>query len=155
MRNKEKAIRMFGDDKKIKYIEGTVETYQPKTMKIDYIIHGASPTKSKYFIEKPVETMDSAIIGTKNILEQARISNIKSMIYLSSMEMYGTMNKLNVSEENIGYIDPLNVRSSYSEGKRTCELYCFSYWSEYNIPIKIARIAQTFGAGISKYENRV
>ena len=124
-------------------------------IKVDYIIHAASPTKSKFFVEKPVETLNTAVLGTKNILEFAKNIGIKSMVYLSSMEMYGTMNDENVTEEKLGYINTLNVRSSYSEGKRVCELYCYSYQKEYGFPVKIPRIAQTFGAGISKNENRV
>lgn len=88
-------------------------------------------------------------------LEEAKLSKVKSMVYMSSMEMYGTLNSNNVDEQMQGFIDPLNSRSSYSQGKRTCELYSYSYFYEYGIPVKIARIAQTFGAGISKTENRV
>ena len=77
------------------------------------------------------------------------------MIYLSSMEMYGTMKDENVTEDKIGKIEILNTRSSYSEGKRIAELYCYSYFSEYNVPVKMCRLAQTFGPGISKNETRV
>ena len=99
--------------------------------------------------------MDISIIGTKNILEQAKLSNVKSMVYLSSMEMYGILNLDDVEEGVQGYIDPLNSRSSYSQSKRICELYNYCYFEEYNVQTKIARIAQTFGAGISNKENRV
>ena len=99
--------------------------------------------------------MDISIIGTKKILEQAKICNVKSMVYLSSMEMYGVLNSNDVQEDVQGFIDPLNIRSSYSQSKRICELYSYSYYDEYNVPVKIARIAQTFGAGISSKESRV
>ena len=156
VRDQEKAKEVFRNNQNIFYIEKNIEEYKNiNNLNIDYIIHGASPTKSKMFVNNPVETIDTAILGTKKILEQAKNSKIKSMVYLSSMEMYGTMNSKNVTENDLGYINPLNIRSSYSEGKRICELYCSSYWHEYNIPVKIARIAQTFGAGISKDENRV
>lgn len=154
VRNKKEAEKIFGEEN-IEYIISSIEKYKPTNLEIDYIIHGASPTKSKYFIEKPVETIDISVIGTKNILEQAKISNIKSMVYLSSMEMYGVLDEQNVTEDRQGYIDPLNTRSTYSQGKRICELYNFCYFKEYNLPTKIARIAQTFGAGISEKENRV
>lgn len=155
VRDKKEAESIFENDNNISYVISSVENYEPKDIKIDYIIHGASPTKSKYFVDKPVETMDISIMGTKKILEQAKISNIESMVYLSSMEMYGTLDVENVTEDMQGYIDPLNPRSSYSQGKRICELYNYCYFKEYNIPSKIARIAQTFGAGISSKENRV
>ena len=154
VRNLKDAINLFGKSEYIKYEEKSVEEYITSS-NIDYIIHGASPTKSKFFIEKPVETLDTSVLGTKNILEIAKKNNIKSMVYMSSMEMYGVIEKEDVSEDDIGYIDVLNVRSSYSEGKRIAELYCYSYFSEYDVPVKIARIAQTFGAGVFKNENRV
>lgn len=155
VRDKKEAESIFENDNNISYVISSVENYEPKDIKIDYIIHGASPTKSKYFVDKPVETMDISIMGTKKVLEQAKISNIESMVYLSSMEMYGTLDVDNVTEDMQGYIDPLNPRSSYSQGKRICELYNYCYFKEYNVPSKIARIAQTFGAGISSKENRV
>lgn len=155
VRNQEEAQSIFGNNDSISYIISSIEKYVPENIKIDYIIHGASPTKSKFFIENPVETMDISIMGTKNILEQAKLSKVESMVYLSSMEMYGTLNLDNVVEDVQGYINPLNSRSSYSQSKRICELYNYCYFEEYNIKIKIARIAQTFGAGISKKENRV
>ena len=44
---------------------------------VDYIIHGASATSSKYFVSNPVETILTALRGTKNILEIAREKSIK------------------------------------------------------------------------------
>ena len=156
VRSKEKALNLFGEDEKISYIESSTENFKPDALNIDYIIHAASPTKSKFFVEKPVETLKTAVSGTMNMLELAKNSNVKSFIYLSSMEMYGTMDQENVTEKDLGYIDPLNVRSSYSEGKRMCELLSYSYMSEYGVPVKIGRIAQTFGPGIDVVnENRV
>ena len=90
VRNKENAKQMYGENENIEYIESSIENFNVEDIKVDYIIHAASPTKSKFFIEEPVETMDISIIGTKKILEQAKKSDVKSMIYLSSMEMYGT-----------------------------------------------------------------
>lgn len=46
-----------------------------------------------------------------------------------------------MTEDKIGIIDHLNVRSSYSESKRLCECMCVSYADEYNVDVKIARLA--------------
>lgn len=125
--------------------------------KIDYIVHGASPTASKYFVTYPVETIMTAIGGTKNVLDLAKDKNVSGMVYMSSMEAFGITDPAltDVREDDLGYIDIHNVRSSYSEGKRTCELLCSSYASEYNVPVRIARLSQTFGAGVDYSENRV
>lgn len=76
---------------------------------------------------------------------------------VSSMEMYGSFAEANnnVTETELGYINPLAVRSNYPESKRLCENMCVAFWSEYGVPVKIARLSQTFGAGILSGENRV
>ncbi len=124
---------------------------------IDYIIHGAAITNSKIMVTQPVETILTAIDGTRNILELAKEKNVQSMIYVSSMEAYGKPSEGNeyVRESDLGYVDCLAVRSCYPESKRMCENLCVAYNSEYGVPVKMARLAQTFGAGILKGESRV
>lgn len=159
VRNKEKAENIYAEmsTENIIYYEGDVANDININEHVDYIIHAASPTASKFFVEKPVETILTAVNGTKNMLELARTKQVKGMVYISSMEAFGmTDSSLEiVKEEDLGYIDVLNVRSSYSEGKRMCECLCASYSKEYEVNVKIARLAQTFGAGILPTENRV
>lgn len=125
--------------------------------KIDYIIHGASVTASKEFVDHPVETIFTTLKGTENLLNLAKEKQVESMVYLSSMEVYGVVepDRYIVRESDYGYIDPLQVRSSYSEGKRMAEGLCGAYAHEYQVPVKTSRLAQTFGAGIARSENRV
>ena len=107
-------------------------------------------------IEKPVETLLISVEGTKNILNFAQEKKCASVVYISSMEVYGAFNESKeVREENLGYIDHLKVRSNYPESKRLCENMCVAYYTEFGVPVKIARLAQTFGAGILPGENRV
>ncbi|WP_418817292.1 NAD-dependent epimerase/dehydratase family protein [Pseudoruminococcus massiliensis] len=160
VRNPEKAKTVFskllerGD---ISLVIGDVLQKIQTEYKIDYIIHCASVTNSKEMVTKPVETICVAVDGTRNILELAKENDVKSVVYISSMEVYGSPDASlpYVSENDYGYVDILNVRSCYPEGKRMCECLCTSYAHEYNLPIKIARLAQTFGAGVSKNETRV
>ncbi len=128
-------------------------------LKFDYVVHGASITDSKTFVEKPVETITIALDGTRNLLQQCIDMNLKGFVYLSSLEVYGTFTSddeiRNVTENDAGYINVLSVRSSYSEGKRMVENICAAYASECKIPVKIARLCQTFGAGVEYNDNRV
>lgn len=125
---------------------------------ITYIYHGASVTESSQMINRPVETANGIVLGTINILELARRTNVSGMIYLSSMEAYGNIASTSLektTEEEQGYIDITKVRSCYPLGKRMAEHYCISYHKEYDIPVKIARLAQTFGKGIHPSDKRV
>ena len=122
----------------------------------DYIFHTASPTSSKYFIEHPVETIDTMISSTKAMLELAKINNA-IMVYVSSMEEYGVPFVPNetMTEDKVGIIDHLSARSSYPVSKRMCECMCSAYALEYSVSSRIARLAQTFGAGIPLTDGRV
>lgn len=122
----------------------------------DYIFHCAAVTKSSEMIKNPVETGDGIVLGTRSILKIAYKYRIKSMVYLSSMEVYGSIKNENLTEEGVlGDIDILTSRACYPLGKRMAENYCYSYYKEYDVPVKIARLAQVFGKGILSEENRV
>lgn len=159
VRNREKAENIFkyADKSSLKFVvQDILEPFEIND-KIDYIIHGASMTGSKDFVDYPVDTIKTAISGTENILELAKSQQISGMVYLSSLEVYGVVDFSikKVSENMFGSIDPMSVRSSYSEGKRMVECLCASYASQYSLPIKVARLCQTFGTGVSYSDNRV
>lgn len=159
VRNQEKAKELFAS-----YMEEGLELavcdiLRPFTVEgaVDFIFHTAGVTASKEFVERPVETILTTLKGTEQVLELARAKKSESVVYLSSMEAYGVVDAdhFTVTETDYGYIDPLQVRSSYSESKRMAEGLCGAYAHEYGVPVKTARLAQTFGAGISRSENRV
>ena len=155
VRDEEKAKNIFGESKRLTYLVQDINQRINTTRRVDYIIHAASTTSSKDFVEKPVETIYTAINGSRNVLEFAKNKRLEGMVYLSSLEIYGVNEKENIKEEDYGYIDILNPRSSYSESKKMVETMCISYGTEYGVPVKIARLAQTFGAGVSISDNRV
>jgi dTDP-glucose 4,6-dehydratase len=141
-RNKNKAERIFADEK-LSLIYGDVTEKISIDENIDYIVHGANSTNSKEFVEFPVEIIKTIYEGTLNTLELAREKAVKGYLYLSSMEVYIDM-------------DSTNIRSCYPSGKRLAESLCASYFYEYGVNAKIARLAQTFGAGIDiENDNRV
>ena len=155
VRNEQKALNIFDKNQNLELLVQDINTqinYEPN---VDYIIHCANITSSKDFVNKPSETIFTTVNGTKNVLDFAQVKKVKSVVFLSSLEIYGQTSQEDVKEDNYGYIDILNPRSSYSEGKRLAETLCVSYWHEFKVPVKIARLAQTFGAGISKDDNRV
>lgn len=157
VRNRENAIVEFPvADRALQFVEGDVEALPAIPGDVDYIIHGASPTASAYFVQYPIETLRTIVIGTWNLLELARKKNVDGFLYLSSMEIYGE----NPSDKPIreiapSFVDPMRVRNCYPEAKRLCENMCAGYWSEYCVPAKVIRMAQTFGAGVAASDNRV
>ncbi len=160
VRSEAKAHEILGDlieREKIKLVLSDISEKFTVDGSVDYIVHAAAITNSKMMVTQPVETILTTLEGTKNILELAKEKNSESVIYVSSMEAYGSPaeGKEYVRECDYGYIDCLAIRSCYPESKRMADNLCACYYSEYGVPVKIARLAQTFGAGILKTENRV
>lgn len=128
------------------------------TEKYDYIIHCAAPTKSAYMITNPVEVIGAIVNGTEHILNLAERCKAKSVVYLSSMEVYGQIScpaGKRITENEMGYLDVADIRSCYPIAKIMAENLCHSYYAEYGVPVKIARLAQTFGRGIRPDDKRV
>ena len=143
VRDCDKAIRYFGNDKNILYCKEDILNQINIQNNVDYVIHAAAQTNSYKMVEEPVETIMTSVIGTNNILEFCKHKNVKSIIYLSSMEVYGVVKEeTSIDEEFIGDINHLLVRSSYSESKRMCENICVAYCKEYSIPVKVIRLSQ-------------
>ena len=150
IRNPDKARALFGP------AFGNFRFVETLDVPCRWIVHALSPTASRFFVEHPVETIQASVGSAMEILETAR-KHKATLLYLSSMEQYGVpyASSSRMTESDIGVIDHLNVRSSYSESKRLCECLCASYASEYGVHATIARLAQTFGAGVPPSDNRM
>ena len=160
VRNMEKARKVFQDQliyegRLLEFVLCDINTPFNLAEKVDYIVHSASVTSSQDYVCKPVDTIMTTLNGTRNILELARIKNSRSVAFLSTMEIYGKLDKERVTESDSGYLDPLSVRSSYPQSKRLAENLCVAYHSQYGVDAKIVRLTQTFGPGISPDDNRV
>ena len=161
VRDRKKAEEKFADwfpnaENILIFQEGTVEVLPEICSAVDYIVHCACPTGSSYFVEHPVETIETIYTGTRRVLELARKKRVSGVVFLSSMEVYGevkTRNKL--KEGDLGYLDITASRSSYPGGKRMAETLCCAYAKEFGVPVTIARLAQTFGPGVDRNDERV
>lgn len=155
-RAREKFCVQIAEKCDLEIIQGSVEALPEISGEVDYIIHGACPTASAYFVEKPAETIMTVVIGTRNMLELAREKQVQGFVYLSSMEVYGeVIAKTAYKEKDLGYIDLFSLRSSYPESKRLAETLCCAYAGEYGVPATAVRLAQTFGPGVVREDGRV
>lgn len=122
---------------------------------VDYIIHAASQTASRAFVDHPVEVINETLLGAHNILEFARAKHVKGIVFLSTMEIYGLTDSENVTETDYAALDSMSPRNCYPEAKRIVECLCASMAKEYGLPVKVARLTQTFGAGVQRGDRRV
>ena len=126
-------------------------------VKFDYVIHAASPASPLIMREDPVGTIAANTIGTYNTLNIAKKGSGKGYLYISSREIYGQPyeNQEVFTEDTYGFVDQLNVRSCYPEGKKAAETMCVCFKEQFGVNTKIARLAHTFGPGMPVDDGRV
>lgn len=118
------------------------------------IYHLASPASPKNYQNLPLETIDVNTIGTKNMLDLAKQNNAK-MVYTSTSEAYGDP-LVHPQEENYrGNVNTWGPRACYDEAKRLGEVFCYLYHTLYGVQVKVARIFNTYSAGLANDDGRV
>ena len=151
-RNTDNATRHFGpylkdSDSCLRLVKGDVCTPIEVESEIDYIINLASNTHPGLYSAKPIETIESIVSGTKNVLDLAVKKNVNRVINASSVEVYGE-NRGDVerfSEDYCGYINCNTLRAGYPEGKRLAESLSQAYKAEKGVDVVSARIARVYG----------
>lgn len=123
----------------------------------DVIVHAASAASPEQFVQNPVETMWANVFGIKELLEYSKRCGAKKIVYVSSSEVYGKAapRKDGFQEDDYGFVDLLDVRSSYPIGKRAAETLCVSYAKEYGVDVSIVRPGHIYGPTASPKDRRV
>ena len=111
----------------------------------------ASPV---HYQRSPLDTLFSSIRGMDNLLRIARRGHVP-IFQASTSEIYGHPAMHPQAETYWGYVNPIGPRSCYDEGKRCAETLCYIYQEEYGVPVRVARIFNTYGPGMRLSDGRV
>lgn len=107
---------------------------------IDYVFHFGAKTFVDHSIRKPQPFIESNVVGTYQILEEARHSNIKMHFQVSTDEVYGSILKGAYKEDA-----PLNPTNPYSATKAAADMLAISYFNTYKLPVIITRTENNYG----------
>ena len=108
---------------------------------IDYIIHAAAESGTSLGITDPITMRNVVVEGTRNILDFAKINNIKRILFISSGAIYGKQpsNIKAIKEDCLNSPDILDPNNAYACSKRQAENLCSLYHHHYGIDFVIAR----------------
>lgn len=122
---------------------------------VDYIIHAAGQASPKFYGVDPVGTAEGHALGTANMLRLAAEKHVRGFLYFSTCSVYGYVADGVIDESYVGRVDSMELRSCYPEGKRMGETLCAAYHHQYSVPVKILRIAHTYGPQMPLDDGRV
>jgi UDP-glucuronate decarboxylase len=126
----------------------------PIFVEVDEIFNLACPASPIHYQKDPVQTTKTSVIGAINMLGLAKRLKLK-ILQASTSEVYGDPSVHPQHEAYWGHVNPIGPRSCYDEGKRCAETLFFDYWRQHRLPIKVARIFNTYGPRTHPNDGRV
>ena len=126
----------------------------PLFVEVDEIFNLACPASPIHYQKDPVQTTKTSVIGAINMLGLAKRLKIK-ILQASTSEVYGDPSIHPQPESYWGNVNAIGPRSCYDEGKRCAETLFFDYWRQHQLPIKVARIFNTYGPRTHPNDGRV
>ena len=126
----------------------------PIYLEVDQIYNLACPASPIHYQQDPVQTTKTSVHGAINMLGLAKRVKAK-ILQASTSEVYGDPNVHPQTEDYWGHVNPIGPRSCYDEGKRCAETLFFDYWRQGRLPIKVARIFNTYGPRMHPNDGRV
>jgi UDP-glucuronate decarboxylase len=127
---------------------------EPLDVDVDYILNFACPASPVHYQRNPVQTLETSILGTANLLHLAQARGIP-ILQASTSEVYGDPLESPQTENYWGNVNPIGVRACYDEGKRAAETLMFDYHRQYGVQIRIVRIFNTYGPRMNLFDGRV
>ena len=133
-------------------VEGDV--IDPIEEAVDGIFNLACPASPPHYQTDPVQTLRTSVVGTYNLLELARRHKAR-FVQASTSEIYGDPDQHPQVEDYHGNVNPIGIRACYDEGKRAAETLCADYSRQHRLDVRVARIFNTYGEGMSPSDGRV
>jgi UDP-glucuronate decarboxylase len=126
----------------------------PLYLEVDEIYNLACPASPVHYQFDPVQTTKTSVHGAINMLGLAKRVKAK-ILQASTSEVYGDPEIHPQREDYWGRVNCIGLRSCYDEGKRCAETLFFDYYRQHQLPIKVARIFNTYGPRMHPNDGRV
>jgi dTDP-glucose 4,6-dehydratase len=120
---------------------------------LDRVLHLASPASPVDYLRWPTETLRVGAIGTLQALELTRVKEA-TFFLASTSETYGDPLVHPQPETYWGNVNPVGPRSVYDEAKRYAEAATMAYHRAHALPVRIARIFNTYGPRMRRGDGR-
>lgn len=110
---------------------------------VDYIHHVAAVSNVNHAFERPIDCVETNVLGSVHVLEAARRANVRRVLFASTVWVYNAAREPRVDENTPLYMPgPGHI---YTSSKIACELMFHDYATLYKIPITVFRYGIPYG----------
>lgn len=143
-------------DPNMEFVQHDVIQPFPWDGDLDFIIHAAGIASPFYYRAYPLETLEVAITGTRNMLELAERHDAR-FTFFSSSEIYGDPDPKHVPipESYRGNVSCQGPRACYDESKRVGETLCYIFHTKNGTHTNVIRPFNVYGPGMQETDYRV
>lgn len=144
------------ESENIRFVRHNVSEPYAIDGRVDYVIHAAGIASPFYYRAYPLETLDVAVRGTRNMLDFAMNKGAR-ITFFSSSEIYGDPDPAHVPtvESYRGHVSSMGPRACYDESKRAGETLCYIYHDSKGLITNVIRPFNVFGPGMQETDYRV
>jgi UDP-glucuronate decarboxylase len=126
----------------------------PLQVNVDAIYNLACPASPVHYQLDPVYTVKTNVLGALHMLELAKKCGAP-ILQTSTSEVYGDPAVHPQPENYWGNVNPIGERACYDEGKRCAETLFFDFHRQFQMPVKVCRLFNTYGPGMHPSDGRV
>jgi UDP-glucuronate decarboxylase len=149
-----KNIESLTDNGNFTFIEHDISQPFYPDQDIDWVFHFASLASPKHYLNYPIKTLKSGLLGTQNCLGIAKGKKAK-LLLASTSEVYGDPAVHPQPESYWGNVSSIGLRSCYDESKRGAEALAYAYLRKHSVDIRVGRIFNTYGPNMHPDDGRV
>ena len=150
---RENAVHNSGNSR-YQFLQHDICRPIPLSGPADAVFNLASPASPIDYSKLPLETLEVGSNGTRHALELARALGA-TLVHASTSEVYGDPLEHPQREAYFGNVNPIGPRACYDEAKRFAETLVTTYARVHPLPIRIARIFNTYGPRMRADDGRV
>ncbi len=150
---REENLGSSRSDPRFTFVQADVTEYIRVDGPVDAVVHLASPASPRAYLDHPIHTLKVGALGTLNALGLAKASGARFLL-TSTSEVYGDPLVNPQPEAYWGNVNPVGPRGVYDEAKRFAEAMTMAYHRVHVVPVRIARIFNTYGPRMRRDDGR-
>jgi dTDP-glucose 4,6-dehydratase len=138
-----KNFNQFAHDSRLKVVKGDicdVQLLSESMREHDVVIHFAAESHVDRSIIDASTFISTNVLGTFNVLEASRKNGIKTVVHVSTDEVYGS-----IATGSAGENDLLQPNSPYAASKASSDLLARSYFITHGLDVRTTRCCNNFG----------
>jgi dTDP-glucose 4,6-dehydratase len=130
-------------DPRVRFVEGSItnaDVTNDVVRGAHAVVHLAAESHVDRSITGARAFYESNVLGTHQLLESARDSDVQRFVHVSTDEVYGSIGEGSWREDHI-----LEPNSPYSSSKAGSDLAALAYHRTYDTPVMVTRCSNNYG----------